>query len=200
MANMNNKNKDSWSKIVYLQNEERLGAAGRNGAFLAVEDLSPSVEPTLTIARVGRGECVLDAGRREDHDVIFFAEQAVPGCPVVRPLICNSTNRKTLLQLYGDLSAQCLEGKRVRLYIDPHVRSVGGGYTSGIRIRKLIPEPAPAPMPPQQPTGPICADCGNPIQPAGNYTAEAVADYGMQRWGRPLCAACQHRLSQQPNM
>lgn len=188
----NNNKKDSWSRIVYLQNEERLGAAGRNGAFLAVEDLSPSVEPALTIARVGRGECVLDAGRREDHDVIFFAEQSVPGCPVVRPLICNSTNRKTLLQLYGDLSAQCLEGKRVRLYIDPHVRSVGGGFTSGIRIRKLIPEP------PQQPAGPICADCGNPIQPAGNYTTEAVADYGMQRWGRPLCAACQHRLSQQP--
>ena len=192
----NNNKKDSWSRIVYLQNEERLGAAGRNGAFLAVEDLSPSVEPALTIARVGRGECVLDAGRREDHDVIFFAEQSVPGCPVVRPLICNSTNRKTLLQLYGDLSAQVLEGKRIRLYIDPHVRSVGGGYTSGIRIRKLVPEPAP--MPPQQPAGPICADCGNPIQPAGNYDIDGVAGYAMQRWGRPLCAACQHRLSQQP--
>ena len=193
MANM----KKNQSKIMYLEGEVRLGAAGRNGAFLAVEDLSPSVEPVLTIARVGRGECVLDAGRREDHDVIFWAETSVPGCPVVRPLICNATNRKVLLQLYGDLSAQCLEGKRVRLYVDPRVRAVGGGTTSGIRIRKLIPEPAP--MPPQQPAGPICADCGNPIQPAGNYTAEAVADYGMQRWGRPLCAACQHRLSQ-PNM
>lgn len=196
MANMNNK-KDGWSKIVYLRPEERLGAAGRNGAFLAVEDLSPSTEPVLTIAKVGWGECVLDQGRKEEHDVIFWQEAGVPGCPQARPLIVNATNRKTLLALYGDLSAQCLEGKRVRLYIDPHVRSVGGGYTSGIRIRKLIPEPAP--MPPQQPAGPICADCGNPIQPAGNYTAEAVADYGMQRWGRPLCAACQHRLSQQPN-
>lgn len=193
---MANNKKDSWSKIVYLQNEERLGAAGRNGAFLAVEDLSPSVEPVLTIARVGRGECVLDAGRREDHDVIFWAETSVPGCPVVRPLICNATNRKVLLQLYGDLSAQCLEGKRVRLYVDPRVRAVGGGTTSGIRIRKLVPEPAP--MPPQQPAGPICADCGNPIQPAGNYDIDGVAGYAMQRWGRPLCAACQHRLSQQP--
>ena len=192
MANM----KKNQSKIVYLEGEERLGAAGRNGAFLAVEDLSPSTEPVLTIAKVGWGECVLDQGRKEEHDVIFWREAGVPGCPQARPLIVNATNRKTLLALYGDLSAQCLEGKRVRLYIDPHVRSVGGGYTSGIRIRKLIPEPAP--MPPQQPTGPICADCGAPIQPAGNYTAEAVADYGMQRWGRPLCAACQHRLSQQP--
>lgn len=193
MANSTKKNQ---SKIVYLEGEERLGAVGRNGAFLAVEDLSPSVEPVLTIAKVGWGECVLEQGRKEEHDVIFWQEAGVPGCPQARPLIVNATNRKTLLALYGDLSAQCLEGKRVRLYIDPHVRSVGGGYTSGIRIRKLIPEPAP--MPPQQPTGPICADCGAPIQPAGNYTAEAVADYGMQRWGRPLCAACQRRLSQQP--
>ena len=189
---MANNTKKNQSKIVYLEGEERLGAAGRNGAFLAVEDLSPSTEPVLTIAKVGWGECVLDQGRKEEHDVIFWQEAGVPGCPQARPLIVNATNRKTLLALYGDLSAQCLEGKRVRLYIDPHVRSVGGGYTSGIRIRKLIPEP------PQQPAGPICADCGNPIQPAGNYTAEAVADYGMQRFGRPLCAACQHRLSQQP--
>lgn len=198
---MANNTKKNQSKIVYLEGEERLGAAGRNGAFLAVEDLSPSVEPVLTIAKVGWGECVLDQGRKEEHDVIFWQEAGVPGCPQTRPWIINSTNRKTLMALYGDLSAQVLEGKRIRLYIDPHVRSVGGGYTSGIRIRKLIPEPAP--MPPQQPTGPICADCGNPVQPAGNYTAEAVADYGMQRWGRPLCAACQHRLSQQttqPNM
>ena len=195
MAN-NNKNKDNWSKIVYLQPEERLGAAGRNGAFLAVEDIGAGCEPILTIDKLGAGECVLEAGRREDHDVIFWRESGVPGCPQARPWIINSTNRKTLMALYGDLSAQVLEGKRIRLYVDPHVRSVGGGYTSGIRIRKLIPEPAP--MPPQQPAGPICADCGNPIQPAGNYDIDGVAGYAMQRWGRPLCAACQHRLSQQP--
>lgn len=195
MANM----KKNQSKIVLLEGEQRLGAASRSSSFLAVEDITAGMEPVLTIDRIGFGECVLEQGRREEHDVVFFREQSVPGCPQTRPWIINSTNRKTLMALYGDLSAQVLEGKRIRLYIDPHVRSVGGGYTSGIRIRKLIPEPAPAPMPPQQPAGPICADCGNPIQPAGNYTAEAVADYGMQRWGRPLCAACQHRLSQQPN-
>ena len=192
MANMNNK-KDGWSKIVYLKPEERLGAAGRNGAFLACEDIGAGCEPILTIDKLGAGECVLDAGRREDHDVIFWRESGVPGCPRTRPLIVNATNRKTLMALYGDLSAQALEGKRVRLYVDPRVRAVGGGTTSGIRIRKLIPEPAP-----QQPAGPICADCGNPIQPAGNYDIDGVAGYAMQRWGRPLCAACQHRLSQQP--
>ena len=96
---MANNKKDSWSKIVYLQNEERLGAAGRNGAFLAVEDLSPSTEPVLTIDRIGFGECVLEQGRREEHDVVFFREQSVPGCPQTRPWIINSTNRKTLMAL-----------------------------------------------------------------------------------------------------
>lgn len=194
MANM----KKNQSKIVLLEGEQRLGAAARGGSFLACEDITAGAEPVLTIDRIGFGECVLEQGRREEHDVVFFREQSVPGCPQTRPWIINSTNRKTLMALYGDLSAQVLEGKRIRLYIDPHVRSVGGGYTSGIRIRKLIPEPAPMP---QQPAGPICADCGNPIQPAGNYDIDGVAGYAMQRWGRPLCAACQHRLSQQqPNM
>lgn len=186
------RNSNSKSKIVILEGEQRLGAAARSSAFMAVEDFSTNAEPVLTIDKIGFGECVLDQGRREDHDVIFFTEQSVPGLPAVRPLICNSTNRKTLMAIYGDLSAACLEGKTVRLYIDPHVRSVGGGYTSGIRIRRIT---NPAPSVPVQPNPvPICSDCGNPILNAGDVPAEQVLANGRQWFGRDLCSTCQNRL------
>lgn len=185
------------SKIRILSGEQRLGAASRSSAFLAVEDFAVNAEPVLTIKEIGFGECVLDQGRREEHDVIFFREQSVPGLPVVRPLIVNSTNRKTLMSIYGDLSADVLMGKRVRLYVDPHVRAVGGGYTSGIRIRKLVP-PAPksAPVHPVQPNPVppvICSDCGAPIIAAGDVPAEQVLSNGRQWFGMDLCADCQTR-------
>ena len=193
------------SKIRILQGEERLGAAARSSAFLAVEDFAQGSEPILTIREVGYGECVLDGGRKEDHDVIFFRETSVPGLPQVRPMLVNSTNRKTLLSVYGDLSASALEGKRVRLYIDPRVRAVGGGTTQGIRIRKLIPEPVQTsqqpvrsnPVPPVQPV--ICSDCGQPIIGAGDVPADVVLSNGRQWFNMDLCAACQTRRINQNN-
>lgn len=196
--NMNSKNQ---SKIRILQGEERLGAAARSSAFMAAEDFAPGAEPILTIKEVGFGSCTLDAGRKEDHDVIFFAENSGNGLPVVRPLICNSTNRKTLYSLYGDLSASALEGKRIRLYIDPRVRAVGGGTTSGIRIRKMIPE-APAQQMPSQPIpgnpapSAICSQCGRPVTAVSNGSYEEVLQYGLRCWGRELCAECQSVLMQ----
>ena len=185
------------SKIRILSGEQRLGAAARSSAFLAVEDFTANAEPILTIKEIGFGECVLDQGRREEHDVIFFAESSVPGLPQVRPMLVNSTNRKTLLSIYGDLSAAALEGKRVRLYVDPRVRAVGGGTTAGIRIRKLVP-PAPEPTPVQpvqtNPVPPVfCADCGQPIIAAGGVPVETVIDNGRQWFGLDLCAYCHTR-------
>lgn len=179
--------KNNQSKIRILQGEERLGAAARSSAFLAVEDFTNGAEPILTIREVGYGECVLDGGRREEHDVIFFHEKSVPGLPVVRPLIVNSTNRKTLLAIYGDLSAATLEGKRVRLYVDPRVKAVGGGTTSGIRIRKLVPEPV------QTSQQPACSDCGAPIVGAGDCDAAQVLQNGRQWFHMDLCADCQNK-------
>lgn len=195
--------KNNQSKIRILSGEERLGAAARSSAFLAVEDFASGAEPILTIKEVGYGECVLDQGRREEHDVIFFMEASVPGLPVVRPMLVNSTNRKTLMAVYGDLSAEVLMGKRIRLYVDPRVRAVGGGTTAGIRIRKLVP-PEPAqpiqtsrnnPVPPV-----ICSDCGAPITAAGDVPAEQVLSNGRQWFGQDLCAECQNkRIAAQNN-
>lgn len=187
------KNSSYQNKIVIFEGEQRLGAAARSNSFMATEDFTSGSEPVLTIDKIGAGECVLEQGRREDHDVIFFKEKSVPGLPVVRPLIVNSTNRKTLMSIYGDLSAAVLEGKRIRLYVDPRVRAVGGGTTAGIRIRKLVP---PEPVQPVQtnPVPPVvCADCGAPIIGVGDVPAEQVLSNGRQWFGLDLCADCQTR-------
>lgn len=197
--------KNNQSKIRILSGEQRLGAAARSSAFLAVEDFTNGAEPILTIKEIGFGECVLEQGRREDHDVIFFREASVPGLPVVRPLIVNSTNRKTLLAVYGDLSADVLTGKRIRLYVDPRVRAVGGGTTQGIRIRKLIPESTVTAQPVQpvrsNPVPPvICSDCGAPITAAGDCSDEQVLQNGRQWFHMDLCAECQNkRINAQQN-
>ena len=180
--------KNQKNKIVIFSGEQRLGAAARSDAWLAVEDITPNSEPVLTIDKIGAGECVLDQGRKEEHDVIFFKEASVPGLPKVRPMLVNSTNRKTLMAIYGDLSAAVLEGKRIRLYVDPRVRAVGGGTTAGIRIRKLVP-----PEPVQSSPAPVCSDCGAPIIGAGDVPAEQVLRNGMEWFGVPLCANCQTR-------
>ena len=182
--------KNNQSKIRILSGEQRLGAAARSSAFLAVEDFAANAEPVLTIKEIGFGECILDGGRKEEHDVIFFAETSVPGLPVVRPMLVNSTNRKTLMSVYGDLSAATLEGKRIRLYIDPRVRAVGGGTTAGVRIRKLITEPVQSVQTSQQP---VCSDCGSPIMAAGDCSAEKVLSNGMEWFGVQLCATCQNK-------
>lgn len=198
---MNNKNQPrNQNKIHILTGEERLGIAARDGAFLAVEDFTPGAEPIVTIKSLATGLCTFDVGRQQQADLALFAEESVPGLPIVRPMVINSTNRKTLLAIYGDLSASALEGKRIRLFVDPHVRAVGGGYTQGIRIRKMIPEPVQQ-MPPQPTPGnpvppAICSQCGRPVTAVPNGSYEEVLQYGLRCWGRELCAECQGILMQ----
>lgn len=183
--------------------DERLGAVTRANAYMASEDFGAGAEPILTIDSIGYGDCqVGKSSATEVRDIICFREHSAPGLPVVRPMVCNATNRKVLLALYGDLTPDVLIGKRIRLYVDPRVKAIGGGTTSGIRIRKMIPEPAPAQqMPPQpipgNPVPPaICTQCGRPVTAVSNGSYEEVLQYGLRCWGRELCADCQSVLMQ----
>lgn len=194
----NNKNRPTYTPYY---GEERLGAVTRANAYMASEDFGAGAEPILTIDSIGYGDCQMGkSSATETKDIICFREHSAPGLPVVRPMVCNATNRKVLLALYGDLTPGVLVGKRVRLFVDPRVKAIGGGTTSGIRIRKMIPEPAPAQqMPPQlipdNPVPPaICQHCGRPVAAVPNGSYEEVLRYGRQRWNADLCAECQSVL------
>lgn len=173
-----------------MTGKERLGAF-RDSEYLGAEDLEPGTEPVLTIKALYNGMITLARGK-ERHDVIAFVEESVPGSiNQVRPLVVNSTNRKTLRKLYKATSAEALVGKKIQLYLEPNVRDPStGDRVDGIRIRPRIPSTTkPEPI--------KCADCGKVIQAVGGYSADDIARINKGRYGRALCADCSKKLSEQ---
>ena len=170
-----------------MTGKERLGA-NRDSEYLGAEDIDPGTEPVLTISALYNGYITLQRGK-ENKDVIVFAEEKVPGINNVRPLVCNATNRKTLKKLFKSVTAEALVGKRIQLYIDNKVRDPQTGeLTDGIRIRQRVPATQKA-----EPI--ICENCGKPIKPIGQYSAEDIAKINQQRYGKKLCGDCSKRLS-----
>ncbi len=170
-------------KLRQLTGDERLGQM-RESEYLGAEDIDDGIEPILTISGLWNGMVTLQRGK-ENKDVLTFAEERVPGIMQVRPLIINSTNRKTLRKLYGDAKASTLVGRQIQLYIDHRVRDPqDGDLTDGIRIRSHKPRvQRQAPVPP-------CTDCGQEITPAMGRDARWLAAYTAKNYGVPLCAEC----------
>lgn len=172
-------------KLHQLTGDERLGQQ-RDSEYLGAEDIDDDIEPVLTIAGLWNGMVTLQRGK-ENKDVLSFQEDHVPGINQVRPLIVNSTNRKTLRKLFGDAKASTLTGKQIQLYIDHKVRDPqDGGMTDGIRVRPFKPriqQERKEPVPP-------CADCGGEIHAAAGKSPEYLAAYTKKHYGVPLCAEC----------
>lgn len=169
-------------RLRQLTGDERLGQM-RESEYLGAEDIDDGVEPVLTIAGLWYGSVTLQRGK-ENKDVLSFTEERVPGIMQVRPLIVNSTNRKTLRKLFGDAKASTLVGKQIQLFVDHNVRDPqDGGMTDGIRIRPYKPR-----VQKQEPVPP-CTDCKQPIEPAMGKDARWLAGYTIKHYGVPLCAA-----------
>lgn len=167
-----------------LSGDERLGQE-RESEYLGAEDVDDGIEPILTISALFNGLVTLQRGK-ENKDVLSFAEETVPGIRSVRPLIVNSTNRKTIRKLYGDAKASTLTGKKIQLYVDHKVRDPqDGGLTDGIRIRPYIPKIVSI----------KCADCGSDIVASNGFTPDKLAKYTEAKYGRKLCASCAARAA-----
>jgi len=158
----------------------------RDSEYLGADDIDQKIEPVLTIKNLYRGKVTLSRGK-EVKNVLTFVEENVPGIAEVRPLIVNSTNRQTLKKLYGQVTANALEGKTIQLYIEHGVRNPSNGeLTDGIRIRDKKPSGEGA-----KPKAAVkCAECGKEITGSGNFTAEQIAAGSKQKYGKPLCMVC----------
>jgi len=166
-----------------LKGEEKLE---RDSEYMGADDIDQKVEPVLTIKNLYRGKVTLSRGK-EVKNVLTFVEETVPGIAEVRPLIVNSTNRQTLKKLYGQVTANALEGKQIQLYIEHGVRNPSNGeLTDGIRIRDKKPSAAGA-----KPKAAVkCATCGNEITGSGSFTAEQIVAGSKQKYGKCLCMEC----------
>lgn len=166
-------------KLTRLAGDERLGMH-RESEYLGAEDIKPGTKPILTIEGIYYGKVTLQRGK-ENKDVMYFREKTVDGICEVRPLIVNSTNRKTLKKIYGAVDARTLEGKKVELFVDHNVRDPQtGGMTDGIRISPYIPKEEEY----------TCEDCKKKIEGYGKMTARDVAQNTLKKYGKQLCAEC----------
>lgn len=180
---------DELKRMKPLGKGERLGQ-NRDSEYLGAEDIDPGTEPILTIDAIYNGMVTLQRGK-ENKDVITFRENSVDGIRNVRPLIVNATNRKTLRKIYKSVTVETLVGKQIQLYIDHNVRDPSSGdRIDGIRIRPRVPQQAR-----KEPI--ICPDCGQEVVGVGRYSADDVARLNVQRYGRPICANCSKKLSEQ---
>ena len=157
----------------------------RDSEYMGADDIDQNTEPVLTIRNLYRGKVTLSRGK-ETKNVLTFVEDKVPGINEVRPLIVNSTNRQTLKKLYGQVTANALEGKKIQLYIEHGVRNPSNGeLTDGIRIRDKKPSAngkAPAEI--------KCADCGNGITRSGSFSPEQIIAASKNKYGKALCMEC----------
>lgn len=166
-----------------MSGKERLGA-WRDSEYMGAEDIEQGTEPVLTIKALYNGMITLARGK-ERHDVIAFVEESVPGSiNQVRPLVVNSTNRKTLRKLYKSTSADALVGKKIQLFLQPGVRDPStGDKVDGIRIRDVIPKGAKY-------SAPKCEACGKEITGLTGFAPEQIAETNRKRYGMALCVAC----------
>ena len=181
---------DELRKATPMKGKERLGQA-RESDYLGAEDLDDGAEPVLTIQHLYNAMVTLQRGK-ERKDVITFKEESVPGIRVVRPLIVNATNRKTLRKIYKAVTAESLEGKRIALYLEHNVRDPStGDKVDGIRIRPKIPSAKSAEVV-------MCEMCKKPITAFGQYSAEQMVQISKERFnGRCVCATCGAELKKQ---
>ena len=158
----------------------------RDSEYMGADDIDNGTEPVVTIKNLYRGKVTLSRGK-EVKNVLTFVEENVPGIAgEVRPLIVNSTNRQTLKKLYGQVTANALEGKKIQLYIEHGVRNPSNGeLTDGIRIRDKKPSANG-----KTPAEVKCADCGKGITRSGSFSPEQIIAASKNKYGKALCMDC----------
>lgn len=165
-----------------LKGDERLQ---RDSEYLGADDIDAGTEPVVTIKNAYRGKVTLQHGK-EVKNVLTFVEERVPGISEVRPLIVNSGNRQVLKKLFGAVTAEALEGKKIQLWIEHGVRNPAKNeLTDGIRIRDKVPSGAGTKYVP-----PKCEGCGKDITGLDSFTPEQIAATNKQRYGKCLCVEC----------
>ena len=169
-------------KMKPLKGDEKFE---RDSEYLGADDIDGSVEPVLTIKNLYRGKVTLQRGP-EVKNVLTFVEESVPGISEVRPLIVNSTNRQALKKMYGQVTANALEGKQIQLYIEHGVRNPAKNeLVDGIRIRDRKPSTAG-----KAAAAPKCSVCGKEITGISGISAADVAKKTKEKYGKQMCSEC----------
>jgi hypothetical protein len=159
--------KTHWKK---LQNPDYLGAYA----------LEPGQEVIYTMKNIVREMVTGPDGKKEECTVIYFTEAGV------KPLICNTTNAKTIEKVYKTPYIEEWAGKKIQIFSD-RVKAFGD-VVDALRIRPFVPKQA-------APVEQKCADCCGKIDAFGNLSAAQLASYTVKKYGRALCSKCAETAS-----
>ncbi len=149
---------------------------GKNPNYLGSWDIEelPGRELTLTIQKIIDEEVVTN-GKSEVCTVAYFTDSQY------KPMILNVTNKKRLCKLYKTKETDNFSGKAVVIGIEK-VKAFGDIHDA-LRIKPVIPQPKKA-------VQIKCEGCGSDITAYGNMTAEQVAAYTKNQYGKKLCINC----------
>lgn len=158
---------------------------GQMPGFLGAWDLVdlPNKEVVLTIDFI-RDEEAVAAGQKETVTAIHWTDKAY------KPMVANVTNKKMLCKLYKTTDTEKLKGKSVIIGIEK-VRAFGDVYDA-LRIRPRIPKVEAHATENAQTIK--CEECNKVIVATAQMSAEQVAAYNKQRFGKCLCVECAKAL------
>ena len=155
---------------------------GDEPKYLGSWDLyeQPNQKIQVTIKEIKEEFVEGSKGTKEKKAVCYFTEN-------FKPMILNIENKKRLARLFGTRESSAFIGKRIEIGYEK-VKAFGDIHDA-LRItpRKISQSAAR--------TAPKCESCGGEIQPRGNTSAEQLAAYTKNKYGRALCAACATKLA-----
>ena len=149
-----------------------------NPDYLGAYALEEGKDIVLTIGYVREEKVTGTDGKKDDCVVCHFSER-------VKPMILNATNMKTITKLLGTPYIEDWAGHKIQIGVEK-VKAFGD-VVDALRIRKFLPVE----------NKPKCESCGNDIQPRGSMSAEDLAVYTKQKYGKALCSDCATKAAQQ---
>ena len=164
--------KTHWKK---LQNPDYLGAYA----------LDEGTDLIATIKYVQNEKIVGPDGKKEECTVIHFSENGI------KPMICNSTNAKTITKIYKTPYIEDWQGRKIQLYI-ANVKAFGE-VVEALRVRPFVPK---VKLENHETQNLICSDCKNPIDSFNGRTPQWMAQYTQDKYGKPLCSKCAKKASE----
>lgn len=150
-----------------------------NPDYIGAYALDPGKDMILTIKSVKNEIVQGPDGKKEECMVMDFMEN-------VKPMIVNSTNAKAIEKLYKTPYIEEWHGRKIQLFVDK-IKAFGE-QVEALRIRPKIPS--------QANISTKCSDCGNDIKGFENKTAEQIAQYTYQKYGKPLCSECATKIKE----
>lgn len=155
-----------------------------NPDYLGAYALEPDQDLVVTIKSVANELVASADGKKETCMVMRFVEN-------VKPMVLNATNSKTITKLFKTPYIEQWAGRKIQLFIQTGVKAFGD-TVDALRVRPFLPVEKEL----------KCADCGKKIEGNGKSTAEVIAKYTLDKYGRMLCNDCgkkEHEALQQAN-